>query len=292
MTAEAPQPPDHTRGEQTFEAYLRSQGFTGFEHEKPFPGKSKHPDYSLIVDGCELLFEVKDIDSNPLAPDGPSRPGEPRIRVGFWDPHEAIREKIDQARKKFREFKEYPCSLVLFAGGLALLDEWTVMFGAMHGDIGFQQLVNTSTGLPIRGTEAQVFGRGGRMTQPHWRDPQNTTINAVIATRWIRIGEKRFVHRYLSQFGETEAFDHLADEVDFDKEECVPGVIVYENLDAAHPLPRDLFTGPFDLRYAWDEDGHLVTPHVGAGIEELGELEKIAKETGKKIAEEWSRTKD
>ena len=290
MPPEAPQPPDRTLGEKTFEAYLRSQGLTQFVHEKTFLGKAKHPDYSLFVHDRELLFEVKDIESNPLEPGNPTtaETGEPAIRVGFWDPHAAIREKIDQARKKFQGFKEFPCSLVLFAGqGLALLDQWKVMFGAMHGDREFQQLIDTRTGRPIPGTEAEVFGRGGRMTQPHWQVPLNTTINAVIALRWIPIGQKRFVHGYLSQFSDSESIHHLTDPVDFDRQECVPGVIVYENLDAAHPLPRDLFTGRFDLRYAWAEDGSLTTPHVGVGIQELEALENRAKETAKKTAADW-----
>ena len=179
---------------------------------------------------------------------------------------------------------------MLFAGqGLALLDDWKVVFGAMHGDMGFRLLLGAAAGLPIKGSEAEVFGGGGRMTQPHWRNPQNTTINAVIAVRRIPIGLKRFALRYLSQFSEEEAVLHLHDEVDFDRHERVTGVTVYEDPDAALPLPRNLFTGSFDLRYVWEGDGRLTRPHVGCGVLELEELELLSREASRETLADWRR---
>lgn len=258
----APQTP----GEAAFEAYLRSQGITDFIHEKPFPGKSKRPDYSVTLVGREHLFEVKDIDSEPPGPG-----------FGFWDPYGPIREKIDQARKKFKEFKDYPCSLVIhLTHGFALIDDPKVIYGAMHGDPAIEFLVDKEKGRLVPDSQREVFTKDGRMTQPHWKDPQNTTINAIIALRGIRIGEKRFVHEYLAQFGGDEAYAHLGDDVGYDKNEIGRGVVVFENVDARVPLDRQLFRGRFDER--WGADGDAVTRiFAGLGVLERDALDELAK---------------
>ena len=107
---------------------------------------------------------MKDIDTEP------PKPG----FVGFWDPYGPIREKIDQARKKFKEFKDYPCSLVIhLTHGFALIDDPKVIFGAMHGDPGFEFLVDKEKGRLVPDSQREVFTKDGRMTQPHWKDPQN-----------------------------------------------------------------------------------------------------------------------
>lgn len=258
----APQTP----GEAAFEAYLRSQEITDFIHEKEFPGKSKRPDYSVTLVGREHLFEVKDIDSEPPGPG-----------FGFWDPYGPIREKIDQARKKFKEFKDYPCSLVIhLTQGFALIDDPKVIYGAMHGDPAIEFLVDKEKGRLVPDSQREVFTKDGRMTQPHWKDPQNTTINAIIALRGIRIGEKRFVHEYLAQFGGDEAYAHLGDDVGYDKNEIGRGVVVFENVDARVPLDRQLFRGRFDER--WGADGDAVTRiFAGPGVLERDALDELAK---------------
>jgi len=282
--------PARTAGETAFEGYLQSQGLADFVHEKQFPGKSKHPDYSFTFAGTELLFEVKDLEGDPLPLyRDPSNPDAPVMRFGFWDPHAGVRQKIDDAREKFRAFKDYPCSLVLFARSLALLHDPKVMFGAMHGDVGIEMQVDPDAGGAVPGTAREVFGPGGRMTRPHWKAPQNTTINAVIAMRHVKIGEMRFAHRHLSRFSEDELIHHLADDVDFDKGEVGLGVVIYENEDAAHPLPRDLFKGRFDERWATIAGG-VRRIYAGEGAMELDELEELAKKTGKKIADAWMKT--
>lgn len=258
----APQTP----GEVAFEAYLRSQGITDFIHEKEFPGKSKHPDYSVTLVGREHLFEVKDIDT---ASPGPGF-------VGFWDPYGPIREKIDQARKKFKEFKDYPCSLVIhLTHGFALIDDPKVMYGAMHGDPAIEFLVDKEKGRLVPDSQREVFTKNGRMTQPHWKDPQNTTVNAIIALRGIRIGEKRFVHTYLTQFGEDWPA-HIDDEVDYDKNEIGRGVVVFENIDARFPLDRQLFQGRFDERWGPDDDA-VTRIFAGPGVLGCDALDGLAK---------------
>src|SRR5688500_16681865 len=91
-----------TPGEIIFEEYLLSQGLTDFEFEKERPGKKKKPDYTVLVGGREHLFDVKDFDYV-----------EPGSEGGF-DSYKRIRGKIGEARRQFKEFQGWPCSVVLF----------------------------------------------------------------------------------------------------------------------------------------------------------------------------------
>lgn len=279
-----------TAGEAAFEDYLRSQGITDFIHEKPFPGKSKRPDYSVTLVGREHLFELKDIEKELPTP-AATRPDREHLSesedvdtepttssfVGFWDPYGPIREKIDQARKKFKEYKDYPCSLVIhLTRGFALIDDPKVIYGAMHGDPAIEFLVDKEKGRVVPDSQREVFTKDGRMTQPHWKDPQNTTINAIIALRGVRIGEKRFVHEHLAQFGGDEVYAHLGDDVGYDKTEIGRGVVVFENVHARVPLDRQLFRGRFDER--WGADGDAVTRiFAGPGVLEYDALDELAK---------------
>ena len=122
-----PAPVPTTAGELFFQDYLNAMHYP-YEFEKEFPGKSKRPDYTINRNGGVFLFDVKDFDEN-LPLDG----------GGAYDPYTRIRKKIEEGRKKFREFKDFPCSLVLKDNGNAFvhLDRPDVILGAMYGDSGF-----------------------------------------------------------------------------------------------------------------------------------------------------------
>ena len=145
----------------------------------------------------------------------------------------------------------------------------------MHGDPAIEFLLDKEKGRLVPDSQREVFTKDGRMTQPHWKDPQNTTINAIIALRGVRIGEKRFVHEYLAQFGKGWPA-HIDDEVDYDKTEIGRGVVVFENVHARFPLDRQLFRGRFDER--WGADGDTVTRiFAGPGVLECDALDELAK---------------
>src|SRR5580765_8447244 len=100
MGTPSPNPAPTTEGELLFQNYLNAMHYT-YEFEKVFPGKNKRPDYTVTRNEAQFLFDVKDFEANmPLG-------------FGAYDPYPPIREKIEQGRDKFKEFKEYPCSLVL-----------------------------------------------------------------------------------------------------------------------------------------------------------------------------------
>ena len=115
-----------TSGELLFKQYLDQMGYS-YEFEKSFPGKGKRPDFTVDKNGL-FLFDVKDFE--PAFITG----------GGAYDPYPRIREKIGAGRKKFKEFKEYPCSLVLrnLGNGLVHLEEPSIMLASMYGDAGFR----------------------------------------------------------------------------------------------------------------------------------------------------------
>jgi hypothetical protein len=93
---------NRTEGEKLFERYLASQSLP-FEFEKEQVGKSKRPDYSIVWNGKPVLLDVKDFDAPENVPRG----------FGAFDPYPRIREKIEQGREKFKQFKEVCCAVVL-----------------------------------------------------------------------------------------------------------------------------------------------------------------------------------
>jgi protein-tyrosine phosphatase len=260
-----------TKGERLFEAYLLSQGITDYEFDKSHLGKAKRPDYSVALDR-EYLFEVKDF--TPV--DIPTS--------GAYDPHRRIRQKIDLAREQFREYKDLPCSLVLYNNNSALihLESPHIMLGAMYGDWGVSIDFNPELGELDPATERTEFHGRGKMIRPNWSEPQNTTISAVITLREFEVGPRKLgvflerVKRRNPNITPAEAFaECFSQNIDFDKHERQLGVIVWENGFARVPLPRNLFCGTFDER--WGRKGEAIDRvFVGSGITALEEIEKSA----------------
>ena len=62
------------------------------------------------------------------------------------------------------------------------------MLSTMNGDPGATWNVDLNTGGgPIPGTIRPTFGDHGKMIQPKWSEPQNTTISALITLRYVAI---------------------------------------------------------------------------------------------------------
>jgi hypothetical protein len=95
-----------TISEQLFENYLISQGLADFEYEKNHEGKKRRPDYLVKVNNQEYIFDVKEFDPPPIVKG-----------YGAYDPLPAVREKINTVVKQFKEFKDWPCCLVLYNNG-------------------------------------------------------------------------------------------------------------------------------------------------------------------------------
>jgi hypothetical protein len=241
MAALAPVPT--TAGELLFQDYLDAMRYN-YEFEKEFPGKKKRPDYTITQNGV-FLFDVKDFD--PYMPLG----------FGAYDPYPRIREKIEQGRDKFKEFKEFPCSLVLKNNGNAFvhLESFDIMLGSMYGDSGFTFPVDTKIGQAAGPLKRAFLGRG-KMVRPS--RTHNTTISALITLRHVGVGMRQY-RQMLKEFPGLSMEETLAAAAErfpnFDLGEKQLGVIVWENAVARIPLSRELFTGPYDERWGY-QDGY------------------------------------
>src|SRR5437763_7080903 len=132
---------ERTNGECTFERYMMSQGLAEFNFhvgieqggffdilnlaEKQFvfepklESKNKPPDYLVKIDR-EYLFEVKEFYPSLKQADlgfAPKVSDDDDLDLGECfavDQYKPIKNRIDAARKKFKEYEGWPCCLVLY----------------------------------------------------------------------------------------------------------------------------------------------------------------------------------
>lgn len=248
-----------TVGEEQFAGYLRTMGLP-FEFEKEHPGKRKRPDFTVLHEGGECYFDVKDRTVLDM-------------RSGAYDPHTWFREQIAQGGRKFREFKGSVCAVVVCPANAwsGDFEDPDVMLGSMYGNMGLVIPYNPSTGFVGSVERWELLG-GGRMIRPHWKTPQHTTISALITLRSVPIGQARML-AYAKQHRKSggRAFEWLQHDAGIDIEERHTGVIVWENAFAVAKFPERLFLGPYDERWSAVSGGMRRT-HIGAGAEEFQRL--------------------
>jgi hypothetical protein len=239
-------PEARTEGERLFEQYLDEMQYI-YEFEKEFEGKKKRPDYTVTRGSSTFLFDAKDFD-----------PTTPVRGFSQFDPYFRLRQRIDDGRKKFKEFKEFPCCIVLRNTGNVFVNVETpaIVLGAMYGDAGFKIPVYVGPGVSSMPPppSQRAFLEGGKMV--HKQKPQNTTISALVTLRYVAVGMSRVkkIFKENRNLSISEAVEAASERFpNFDVEERRLGVIVWENAVARIPLTRDLFTGPYDLR--WGVEG-------------------------------------
>jgi hypothetical protein len=264
-----------TPGEVVFEKYLDSQNIS-FEFEKEHPGKSRRPDYTIEWGGKIIVFDVKDFDP----------PKSFRMGFGYFDPYPPIREKIDQGRDKFKQFKEYCCGLALYNAGqpLVSLDSPDIMLGAMYGDSGFTFPMNVSTGVGDASQLKHAFLNRGKMIRAKESKVQNTTLSAIITVVSIRphylqlLDLVRANRRRSTEDYEAEIRSRVPD---YDPELEVPRVIVWHNAVARIPFPADLFCGDYDSHYGVvsEESGNITqdVTYEGSALPDRLKLRKAPK---------------
>ena len=268
-----------TISEELFEAYLNASGLTDFRFEPPQDGTSKRPDYSLTVLNTDILFELKQFDQIAAT--------DFNLVGGAYDPYKPVREKIESARKKFKDLDRFCCCLVLYNNDKPLVElGWQYVYGAMLGNLGFSMPVNTQTGIADESQTQRKFGGGGKMYRylnGQAIAAQNTTISAILVLRRYMVGTKRFeiaMKRKENELGRKLELLEFWDETErargtaLDLSLSQLRVVVLENPFARIQLPCQLFRGPYDERYAGSE-GRIVRVFCG---DQLAALEEEARE--------------
>ena len=71
---------------------------------------SSRPDYRLRADGAEVLLDVEDFAS---------KLEDSRVRGGAYNPYGPIREKLNAARRRFKDLEGHWCCLIFAEPGQA-----------------------------------------------------------------------------------------------------------------------------------------------------------------------------
>lgn len=202
-----------------------------------------------------MFFEVKEFDATPAD-----------AGYGTYKPYKAIEAKISEAKEQFKEYKEFPCSLVLanLSEGFVNLDSWAI-YGAMLGSLGFK--------LPLQverngHASANVFLSGGKMVNGARKEPWNTTFSTIVVVGTYPLSEnvirleikkrQSALGRMTTSMKDLAVWGSLPDSDDLRRVR----VYVYENPYARIPLSRDLFNGPFDQRWGTEGPIHQTALHL------------------------------
>lgn len=269
--------PVKNESELLFETHLRASGLPAFVFQMELPGTSRLPDYAVPWNDSFLLFEVKEF----RAAEEDFRPG-----FGYSDPYPPLREKINAARKKFKDLDTHCCSLVLYNVDKPLIHlEWHFVYGAMLGDVGWSVPLDIP-GLPASADKEvrSIFLSGGKMHRERGGvpvAPQNQTISAILVLQQFPIGQRRFeawVKRVEHQRGAKLEIDEIVKEAEASSgtnRDVSPRelrVVVHENPYARIPLPIELFRGPYDERYG-GRDGRIQRLFQGDEIAKFNEAD-------------------
>lgn len=275
-----------TISERLFEAYLSASGITDFRFEPAQDGTSKRPDYSLSVLNTEILFELKQFDQTAA---------DFNLVGGAYDPYRAVREKIEAARKKFKDLERFCCCLVLYNNDKPLVElDWQFVYGAMLGNLGFTMPVNPQTGTADESQTVHTFNGGGKMyryLEGRAIAPQNRTISAILVLRQYMVGAKRFeiaMKRKESDLGRKLELLEFWDEIErargtaMDLSLSQLRVVVHENPFARIQFPREIVRGPYDERYAGSE-GRIERVFCGNQLAALEEEAREAETAGGRV---------
>jgi hypothetical protein len=260
-SAEDKPEPVRVQSDALLQEYLRSHGLTDVEVDPVIENSSNRPDYRLRADGFEVLFDVEELGTKPA--DG-------RIRGGAYNPYGPIREKINAARRKFKDVEGHCCCLILENQERPRIGlNWQIIMGAMLSDLGLSS--------PI-----------GQQTLEHSAvSAENTIISAIIVVERYPIGEKRFrlfvyekEQELRRELGVEEYLQALEQSAGSERDLSLNRirVRVHENPHARVLLDRRLFTGPFDERYGLiDGTEQFGQVYAGNGVADFEKLSSTAR---------------
>ena len=251
-----------THSEMLFERYLQERGIP-YEREPVTPGKRKRPDYCVNSNGKSFRFEVKEFGEAQ------------RTAPGSYDPLPPIREKIEDARKQFKEYKSDCCAVVLHAckSPFRSFHPPFVMSAAFGDRVNIEQ----GSGAILPDRPLRIRFRGKATLQ----NDLNTTISALIILQHFQV-EERFVEVFAElakrqkRGEEIGPLDHawlLQTGIGWSTRilhENSVRLIILENPYARIRFPSWLLNGPLDQRWGTKSWSHLYTiRRIGSGLRDL-----------------------
>jgi hypothetical protein len=265
---------EKSRAETVFEQYLADRD-TSWEYEA-LPGRKK-PDYLIPHAKGKCIVEVKEVED----PD-------PRPTSGF-DPDRAVRAKIRRARKQFREYKHLPCGFAVYSESMFGPYDPSIMLAAAFGP-GYQQAGRDYGRVDPNPSFYRFLKRSELPADKHFlAEPllspvANTTFSAMIMIARWELSELN-LEVWKRMYAQQEAGQPIDNQFDLLNElgptlcdsRRFPGtvrVIVMENCHKRLPFPDDLFRGPFDQRWAWN-DGWCGPVWIGDKLSELYKQESV-----------------
>jgi hypothetical protein len=249
-------PEQQNESELLFEQYLTERGLR-FEHQPNVPGKSKKLDYRVVLEESWIFFEVKEFRGGILPLErgvyGPTA----------YDPYERIYTKLEEAWEQLNQYNEYSCSVVLYNDSSApVILKPHIVLGAMLGTVSYTVDEDSKKARPFFSVEDTHGYRTGFVIDYEFRVPRYTPLSSIIVIEKVPLGEIKFSelcderdkHREKNGTAvenSVDTYEYLQSLIasGFDLTEAVIRVLVYENPFATIPLPRNLFTGPYDQRW-------------------------------------------
>jgi hypothetical protein len=232
--------------EQIFEAYLRSLSLN-FVYEPKIDTRNRRPDYQVDLDRHAIWFEIKEFRRPKIAP------------RGSFDPTRPIKEKIDQARKKFKEFKDSCCVLVLH--GCESIYRNPMLPSVVSAAFGEYVILEPACGQTVRDEPMRFRFHGGAKLRPD----SNTTLSAIVLLQHFQL-ESRWTaayHRVRRRIADGEPVGPLAYALELQDMIDDPNAIefkdsvraiVLENPYCRFALPSSLPSGPLDQRWGLTSD--------------------------------------
>jgi hypothetical protein len=229
-----------TESEEIFERYMDGQNVPW---TRVADSAQKHPDYKVEHGNVTCYFEVKEFEDPAVKPKG-----------GF-SPCPAIQEKVLQAKKQFRDYREHCCALVLWNSKSI----YRSLFVDVVASAAFGKFVDCdaqSTGRLRADPPTYGFSGPGELSRS-----QNTTISAIVILGrfqlnhlWLRMWqilmEKDKRGEEITPWVQFSVLEELSSEqkATLSYEGTIRALIL-ENPYARVPFPVDLLVGPFDQRW-------------------------------------------
>jgi hypothetical protein len=264
-----------TESESKFEEYLKRNSID-FRYEEKIQGISKLVDYSFEIDNQTLRIDVKEWKIVP-----------PKSFVGCIDPYSPIRDKIEEGREKFKQYKKRnePCILVLYRSGQPQIDlDDIAVLGAMRGNFGYTFPIQTPQKQLVSEEARPGFLADGKMIHHAPNGPiiiQNTTISAIAVLEYISVCSRRASCKRKQleakegrSFNIYEAFEI---QMKFCKESTDPEyelrLRVFDNIECLISINQQFPFGLYDERFGI-VDGHHRRRFCGALLKEMENEEK------------------